>query len=245
VLFEDLRPAPPPSPTATAFTTLIAALQADSAPAPETPMTACLEALLTAVPEAQWASISARSRETDPPSTPAATGEPALLADGLQYQTGEGPCLEAVRGVPAYAHGPMLAHRWPDFGSALTERTPVRAVLSLPLPGRPGVGSLNLYRAVAEPFPADAMTRVGELAAACSLAFTALALRTRVDNLEQALGTSRQIAAAVGIVMAQLRCPYDEAFAHMRAVSQLTHRKVRDLAEDILFTGALPDAPAG
>jgi hypothetical protein len=44
--------------------------------------------------------------------------------------------------------------------------------------------------------------------------------------------------------MAQYRCSYDEAFERIRSASQRAHRKIRDLAEDIVLTGALSERAA-
>jgi AmiR/NasT family two-component response regulator len=43
----------------------------------------------------------------------------------------------------------------------------------------------------------------------------------------------------VGILMATYKLTYDEAFALMVSLSQGQHRKVRDLAEELLLTGTL------
>jgi hypothetical protein len=201
-----------------------------------------LEGVRTAVPPARWVSVTWRAPDARAPSTPAATGEPARAADEMQYSAGEGPCLEAGTGLPVLATGPELARRWPGFGAAVLARTPVRAVLSHPLPGAPVLGSINFYAEVPTSFGTEALRGAAEAAAAGSVVLAGVTARAHADNLEQALTSSRQIAAAIGVIMAQSRCTYDEAFAQIRAASQRTHRKMRDLAEEILFTGALPEA---
>ena len=65
----------------------------------------------------------------------------------------------------------------------------------------------------------------------------------RADNLEVALHTSRRIGAAVGIVMSQYRLTDEGAVDVLRAISQHTNRKLRDIAEDVLYTGALELGP--
>ena len=61
----------------------------------------------------------------------------------------------------------------------------------------------------------------------------------QIENLRIALASSRQISAAVGIVMNQQRLSYDDAFAVLVSVSQRLHRKLRIVADDVVFTGAL------
>lgn len=66
------------------------------------------------------------------------------------------------------------------------------------------------------------------------------ATRETMANLEIALASNRRIGIAVGIVMCQHHVTEDQAFALLVTVSQRSHRKIRDLAEEILHTGAVP-----
>lgn len=68
------------------------------------------------------------------------------------------------------------------------------------------------------------------------------ALRDKIANLEVALRSARQIGAAIGILMATLKVSQDEAFALLSYSSQTLHRKLRDIADQVVFTGALPTA---
>ena len=65
-------------------------------------------------------------------------------------------------------------------------------------------------------------------------------LRARSEHLTQALTSARTIGAAVGILMERQRLSYDDAFATLATLSQAHNRKVRDLAEDIVWTGVIP-----
>lgn len=64
----------------------------------------------------------------------------------------------------------------------------------------------------------------------------------KVANLEQALQNARLIGAAVGIVMANRKITYEQAFQVLRDMSQRSHRKIRDLSEEVVFTGVLDEA---
>lgn len=65
-------------------------------------------------------------------------------------------------------------------------------------------------------------------------------------NLQVALLTSRQIGAAIGILMAVHRVTEDAAFGMLRRASQGRHHKLRDVAEDVIHTGWLdPDLNDG
>jgi signal transduction histidine kinase/DNA-binding response OmpR family regulator len=61
----------------------------------------------------------------------------------------------------------------------------------------------------------------------------------RVSNLRLALASNRQIGAAIGVVMATEKLTNEQAFERIRDVSQRTHRKLRDVADEVLYTGRL------
>lgn len=67
--------------------------------------------------------------------------------------------------------------------------------------------------------------------------------REQVENLTQALKSSRTIGAAIGIIMANRGLTEAEAFRALVTFSQHTNRKVRDLAQDIVSTGDVAGLP--
>ena len=64
-----------------------------------------------------------------------------------------------------------------------------------------------------------------------------------IQQLQLALTTSRRIGMAVGIIMARLAVSEEEAFQTLVRASQNSHRKLHDIAEDVIYTGQLPDPP--
>jgi AmiR/NasT family two-component response regulator len=64
----------------------------------------------------------------------------------------------------------------------------------------------------------------------------------RIANLESALLTNRVIGMAVGILVERRRLTADEAFARLVRLSQRTHRRVSELADELVYTGELPAA---
>ena len=64
--------------------------------------------------------------------------------------------------------------------------------------------------------------------------------QAEIANLKIALTSARRIGAALGIIMATYKVTEEKAFATLRIASQHTHRKLRDVAEDVLLTGAAP-----
>ena len=63
--------------------------------------------------------------------------------------------------------------------------------------------------------------------------------RTYAGNLQEALRSSREIGIALGIIMNRLRSTEEQAFDLLRVSSQDSQRKIRDLAAEIVYTGAL------
>jgi len=62
---------------------------------------------------------------------------------------------------------------------------------------------------------------------------------TKAADLEFALATNRRIGIAVGILMCRLRVTEDRAFAVLCKHSQDHNVKMRDLAEEVIYTGSL------
>ena len=65
----------------------------------------------------------------------------------------------------------------------------------------------------------------------------------KVAHLEEALGTSRRIGAALGIIMVAHKVNETGAWRMLRAESQNANRKVRDLADDVVQTGDVSGFP--
>jgi AmiR/NasT family two-component response regulator len=60
-------------------------------------------------------------------------------------------------------------------------------------------------------------------------------------HFKLALTSARRIGAAIGILMARHVITDDQAFDLLRICSQHSHRKLRDIAEDVVLTGVLPE----
>lgn len=69
-------------------------------------------------------------------------------------------------------------------------------------------------------------------------------LVSKVDNLNRALRSNREIGSAMGILMARHQLTSNQAFDLLRRISQRTHRKLIAIAAEVVETGAL-DLPYG
>jgi hypothetical protein len=172
-----------------------------------------------------------------------ASDDVAERLDALQLDLDQGPALQAARtDVTCLLFDVQSEPRWRRFVDGATATTAVRSVLSLPLTGTSA--ALTCYGENAAAFDDDAIDIATILAAHAS---TLLALSEASDhaaNLETALQSSREIGAALGILMAHRKVTQDDAFAMLRRASQNLHRKLREVAAEVVETGTLPDVPA-
>jgi AmiR/NasT family two-component response regulator len=76
-----------------------------------------------------------------------------------------------------------------------------------------------------------------------AIAFSLAADRQAKDNLTVALANSRKIGAAIGILMYKHQITEQQAFDALRIASQHTHRKLIDIAYDVVETGQLTLPP--
>ncbi len=70
--------------------------------------------------------------------------------------------------------------------------------------------------------------------AACALGLVTK-LSDEVRQLKEALDSNRRIGMAMGLVMGQLQVTDEEAFDALRRISQNTNRKLRDVADDVIY----------
>jgi GAF domain-containing protein len=177
------------------------------------------------------------------PETPAATDEVSGAVDRVQYETGQGPCLSAILEQPTYRTGDLAAEtRWPAFSRPAVDRTGVHSVLAYRLfTEADTLGALNLYSRELHAFDDEAEAIGTILAAHAALAFARAREREQISGLEQAVASNRSIGMAIGILMAIRRIGQDEAFDLLRTVSQRTNRKLREIADEVVHTGQLPD----
>ncbi|KGN39656.1 GAF and ANTAR domain-containing protein [Knoellia aerolata] len=197
--------------------------------------------VLHAVPSAQHGGITLLREGRAPFSLAASDGVPEAV-DRLQHASGEGPFRE-----PTTEHGVVLVDdlasdpRWPVFGPECAVEVGVHSMLCLRLVlGGTDRAALTLYSTRPAAFGDGDRTRAGLLGPFAALAGEAHLRAEDVDNLTAALGTSRQIGTAVGIVMARRQVPSEEAFALLRKASMDLNRKVYDIAAEVEMTGDLP-----
>ena len=197
-----------------------------------------------AVPHSEACSVTfLRPRRR--PTTVAASSHLPAEVDRIQYESSEGPCLDAATGDTATLVADLgVDERWPAFAARCVAETGVRSILALRLPiGGDDEAALNLYSGTPGAFTTEDVATASMFAPFAALAVQSVVHQQDVTNLEAALTSSRQVGTAIGIIMARDLVSSDEAFERLRRVSQDFNRKLRDVAADVALTGDLPGRP--
>ena len=159
--------------------------------------------------------------------------------DRAQYDTGEGPCLDAFRTGEIHrvtsteADGP-----WPAFRAACRAHG-IMSTASFPmLIDDVRHGALNIYSTDSDAFGADEI-RTGRSFVAQAGVVVAYArsywnARQLSDHLEAALVHRAEIEQAKGIIIASTGVSADAAFEVLVKQSQHENRKLRDVAAELV-----------
>ncbi len=177
-------------------------------------------------------------RESGPRAI-ASSSESAKLADEMQYDLGEGPCLTAaLQGEVVQINDLAADERWPAYGREIV-RHGILSLLAvpIPLPGKTKCG-INIYAPERHDFSDEDTETVREFArqasAAVQLAIRIGEMQTRTEDLIAAMRSRTVIDIAIGIVMGQSRCTQAEAFSVLRSASSHRNMKLRDVAAEVV-----------
>ena len=179
------------------------------------------------------ASISLLTR--DGPVTFGATDALAEEGDQIQYEEGEGPCVDAAM-EEQWIYTPDLAvdPRWPRSAARLSLHLGVHSMFSsrLTLDTAPNdtLGGMNMY--ATRP---DAFSEQDQMLALLlsSLGAVVVDASRQQEHLRQAIQSRQVIGEAIGILRAQSNLTSQQAFLMLSRASQRENVKVRDLAQQI------------
>jgi len=160
--------------------------------------------------------------------------------DEIQYVLlHEGPCITAALERRTVRSGSLGGEKmWPRFGPRVG-RLGVHSALSLPLLLTDKVvGAINVYAHGKNVFDEHAV-ELGELfakpaAVAVHNARLLADARSLTAQLQTALSTRPVIDQAIGLIRGRTGRSVEDAFTHLRAISQAEHRKLADVAEQIV-----------
>ena len=173
------------------------------------------------------------------PSTGVFTDSEAPEIDKAQYESGQGPCLDAFRDQSVYRIESTAADiRWPEF-VRIAAHHGIRSTLSLPITARDeSLGALNLYSRTEAAFREADIGRMMTFATHSAFVLTNAQVywdaRHLNENLNQAMRSRATIDHAVGIVMATGGKSPQDAFQVLVKASQRQNRKLREIATEIV-----------
>jgi transcriptional regulator with GAF, ATPase, and Fis domain len=173
--------------------------------------------------------------------TGAATDDVARRVDDIQYATGEGPCLDAIRHHEVFESGDLAAEgRWPNFSTRAQEETGITSMLCFRLfVEGDTLGALNLYSKATDHFDHESRTAGLVFAAHAALA---LAAAIHDEQMEEALQSRDVIGQAKGVLMAREGVTADQAFDMLRRASQRLNVKLREVAGSVVDRSAATPA---
>lgn len=227
-----------PGPLARRFADLTKALL-DGAPTVGGVLEVVVAAAAAIIPDADLVSVTLRSPDGRF-HTPVETDPVAVRLDQVQYDHGEGPCVESARpDGPALGRSPDLGHdpRWPSFGPAAAAAGyhSVLATALLPDARPPRLsGALNVYAKKPGAFDGRAIDTALLLATHASLALAhteaVAAGDLAAEHLRRAVDSRDVIGQAKGILMQRRGITADEAFDVLRRASQDLNVKLAEVA---------------
>ncbi|HLI16107.1 MAG TPA: ANTAR domain-containing protein [Acidimicrobiales bacterium] len=183
-----------------------------------------------------------------------ASSETATRLEALQEEVGEGPTRDAATETFVVADDLRSDGRWHRFSARASASGDVRCIAAFRLfveerravraDGRASVGSdeRTIGTLTVSAGRAAALTKesvsIGLLLATHGA--LVLAAKLRQEQLEEALRSRDVIGQAKGILMAREGITADQAFDRLRRASQRLNLKLRDIADQVAFTGLAP-----
>jgi hypothetical protein len=161
----------------------------------------------------------------------AATSPVATKVDHAQFETGEGPCLDAVdRDVIVRCDDLHTEARWPRFAPAAVALG-VRSAMSFRLYTHGAdSGALNLFGSEPGPFAVDPEALGAMLATHAAVSLIALAHH---EQFVSALASRDLIGQAKGIIMERFDVDAVRAFELLTKLSQESNTPVRIIAGNL------------
>lgn len=171
--------------------------------------------------------------------TVAASNDVVLEMDHDQYDTGEGPCLDAAtQGRSFHIDSLREESRWPAFVPRARARG-IESILSTPLVAGPmPIGALNVYSRTVGAFAAHEKEWADQFAVEAATVVTRAQSGPSVASLNaqihQALRSREVIALAQGVVMHRDGVSAVEAYGVLRDLSRRTGEPLRDICRGIV-----------
>lgn len=175
-------------------------------------------------------------------TSPASSNDIPRRVDEIQSETGEGPCIDAIREHELFRTGDLRNEkRWLQFSARAHEETGICSVLSIRMfVEEDTMGALNLYSTASHAFD-DSDVALGSVFAVH--ASVAMSAARREESLEQKAQSRDVIGRAKGILMARSGVTDEQAFEMLKKASQRMNVKLRDVAHRVAEQAPAPAPP--
>jgi GAF domain-containing protein len=189
------------------------------------------------IPACEHCGVSLRHKDNTV-ETPASTSDVVEKADALQYEYGEGPCLDAIWSLDLLVIDDLQREtRWPKWSPRAADLG-LASALSVRILGATGtLGGLNLYSTVSHAFDSTDEAVASIFARHAADALDAAEERA---GLQTALRSRQVIGVAQGLLMQRFQLSLDQSFEVLRRYSQNQNMKLRELAEQLVLEGGIP-----
>lgn len=190
-----------------------------------------LRSAIDTIPGARHAGISVW-RKGGRIETLAWTDDVVLQLDTVQYECGEGPCVDAMKGAgQCLVHDMSTETRWPGY-SPEAVALGVLSQLGLELmSGDTAIGGLNLYADAPRSFDETTPTIANLFA---THAAHAMGKAMKEAQLSDAIASRTIIGQAMGIVMERYGVDDDRAFSFLKRTSQDSNTKLVEVARHLV-----------
>lgn len=166
--------------------------------------------------------------------TRAETDQLACDGDLIQYEFGEGPCVDAASGEQMVYSGRVSNDgRWRRYGPRAADLGVVSQLALEMYSGDRIYGGLNLYATSQDVFDEEARSVAGLFA---NQGATAMGQASLVQRLNQALESRKVIGQALGLISERYGVDENRAFGVLTRFSQTSNTKLRVVAADIVAT---------
>jgi GAF domain-containing protein len=165
-------------------------------------------------------------------TSPASSDAVPAILDRIQSETGEGPCIDAIREHEVFQTGRLSGERrWPAFTARAIAESGIESVLSLRLFAEETMGALNLYSTQIDAFDDRDVAVATVFAAHAAVAWSSA---QAIENLKVGLITRQLIGQAVGLLRVRQHMSESDALDALQRASQRLNIKLREVAERIV-----------
>lgn len=189
----------------------------------------------TVVPGCDHACITTISAG-EGPVLQATTDEVAALVDRLEWEVGEGPCVDAIMTQRFEWDADITVDpAWPKLAERILRETPVRGMVGYRIVVHERkVGALNLFADAAGALTQEDADMGAILVSFASVALTAAHQREEAAGLREGLLSNREVGKALGMLMATHGVSDEEAFARLRHVSNRLNTRLAEVARRVV-----------